>query len=109
MNDSLEATCEPDQVEYALRLLEGRWKMVILHHLFAGTVMRLSEIERAIPNASQKMIIQQLRALESAGVVRRVAYPEVPPRVEYSLTDSGKALRPALSALRKWAMTQLAE
>jgi DNA-binding HxlR family transcriptional regulator len=90
----------------SLRLLEGRWKIVILHHLFGTAVMRLSALERAIPDASQKMLIQQLRALEGAGVVKRTAYPEVPPRVECSLTPSGRALRPALSALRKWAETR---
>ncbi|WP_180901125.1 winged helix-turn-helix transcriptional regulator [Martelella soudanensis] len=90
-------------VEAALRFLEGRWKLVILFHLFGGTVMRFSELERAIPEVSQKMLIQQLRALETDGIVRRVVYPEVPPRVEYRLTDWGQALCPALDALLTWA------
>jgi DNA-binding HxlR family transcriptional regulator len=97
------AECKPDYVEDALRLLEGRWKMVILHHLFHTKVMRFSELQRAIPKASQKMLIQQLRALELAGILTRTVYPEVPPKVEYSLTTEGKALRPALSALRQWS------
>jgi DNA-binding HxlR family transcriptional regulator len=101
--DVATAECKPGHVEDALRLLEGRWKMVILHHLFHTAIMRFSELQRAIPNASQKMLIQQLRALELAGIVTRTVYPEVPPKVEYSLTASGKALRPALSALRQWS------
>ncbi|WP_174802683.1 winged helix-turn-helix transcriptional regulator [Martelella limonii] len=90
-------------VETALRFLEGRWKLVILFHLFGGRVMRFSELEKAIPAVSQKMLIQQLRALETDGIVGRVVYPEVPPRVEYHLTDWGQALCPALDALLTWA------
>ncbi|TKC97220.1 winged helix-turn-helix transcriptional regulator [Polyangium fumosum] len=87
----------------ALQILEGRWKMVIIFHLFVQPVMRFSELERAIPEVSQKMLIQQLRDLEADGVVARTVYPEVPPKVEYSLTVRGKALCPALDASLKWA------
>jgi DNA-binding HxlR family transcriptional regulator len=76
-------------VEAALRLLEGRWKLVILFHLFGGKVLRYSDLERAIPNITQKMLGQQLRQLESDGIVVRKAYPQVPPRVEYSLNGVG--------------------
>ena len=89
-------------VEDAFRILEGRWKMVILFHLFAGGVRRFSELERAIPAVSQKMLIQQLRELERDGVVQRTVYPQVPPKVEYQLTDWGQALCPALDALLEW-------
>ena len=92
-----------DGVESALRILEGRWKMVIIFHLFAQQVLRFSELERAIPNVSQKMLIQQLRELERDGVVVRNVYPQVPPKVEYSLTGWGRALCPALDALLGWA------
>ena len=77
--------------------------MMIVFHLFDKTCMRFSELERAIPLVSQKMLIQQLRDLESKGIVTRMIYQEVPPRVEYSLTDLGKALRPALRELVQWA------
>lgn len=90
-------------VEAALKLLEGRWKLVILFHLFGGKVLRFSDLERAIPGVSQKMLIQQLRQLEADGVVRRVVHHQVPPKVEYSLTDWGQALCPALDALLSWA------
>lgn len=90
-------------VEQMLKLLEGRWKLVILFHLFGGRVMRFSMLERAIPGISQKMLSQQLRQLEQDGIVQRTDYNEIPPRVEYSLTEWGQALCPALDALLTWA------
>jgi DNA-binding HxlR family transcriptional regulator len=90
-------------VENALKLLEGRWKLVILFHLFGGHVLRFSDLERAIPGISQKMLIQQLRQMEKDGIVRRVVHHQVPPKVEYGLTDWGQALCPALDALLTWA------
>ena len=80
-----------DSVSQALRLLEGRWKLSILFQLFGGQVRRFSELERGLPGVSQKMLIQQLRQLESDGIVARTVYPEVPPRVEYRLTEWGQA------------------
>jgi DNA-binding HxlR family transcriptional regulator len=96
-------------VEQALKILEGRWKLVILFHLFGGKVLRFSELERAIPAISQKMLIQQLRQMESDGIVRRIVHHQVPPKVEYSLTDWGQALCPALDALLKWAAARCAD
>jgi DNA-binding HxlR family transcriptional regulator len=90
-------------VEQAFKVLEGRWKLLILFHLFGGRILRFSELERAIPAISQKMLIQQLRQMESDGIVRRIVHPQVPPKVEYALTDWGQALCPALDALLKWA------
>ena len=90
-------------VEDALRVLEGRWKLIILFHLFGGKVLRFSDLERAIPAISQKMLIQQLRQMEADGVVRRTIYQQVPPKVEYRLTKWGQALCPALDAFLKWA------
>jgi DNA-binding HxlR family transcriptional regulator len=80
-------------VEQALKVLEGRWKLVILFHLFDGVI-------------SQKMLIQQLRQLERDGVVRRIVHHQVPPRVEYGLTDWGEELCPALDELLKWAASR---
>lgn len=90
-------------IEGAFRILEGRWKMMIIFRLFDRTVLRFSELERAIPGVSQKMLIQQLRELERDGVVERRVYPQVPPKVEYRLTDWGQAMCPALDALLEWA------
>ena len=90
-------------VEDALKILEGRWKLVILFHLFGGNVLRFSDLERTIPAISQKMLIQQLRQMEADGVVRRFVHHQVPPKVEHCLTHWGQALCPALDALLKWA------
>ena len=90
-------------VEEVLRILEGRWKLVILFHLFGGRVRRFSELRRAIPAVSEKMLIQQLRQMETDGMVRRIVHHQVPLKVEYALTDWGQALCPALDALLKWA------
>ncbi len=90
-------------VEGALRILEGRWKMVIIFQLFAHGTLRFSKLERAIPAVSQKTLIQQLRELERDGIVSRKVYPQVPPKVEYDLTEWGKAMCPALDALLEWA------
>ncbi len=107
---SLKGKVTPDfaaaGVEEALRIIEGRWKMLILFQLFAHGTMRFSALERAIPAASQKMLIQQLRDLERDGIVARKVYPEVPPRVEYSLTAQGEALCPALDELLQWALSR---
>lgn len=90
----------------ALGVLDGRWKLEILFHLFGGKVLRYSDLERAIPEISQKMLAQQLRQLEKDGVVRRTIHPEVPPRVDYRLTDWGQSLCPALDSLLKWLRTR---
>ncbi|ARD63645.1 transcriptional regulator [Kosakonia radicincitans DSM 16656] len=90
-------------VEQVLRLLEGRWKLIILFHLFDGKVQRYSDFEKLIPGISQKMLAQQLRQLEADGIVSRTVYPQVPPKVEYRLTEWGQALCPALDAMLKWA------
>ena len=84
-------TCAPEAAEEMFRILQGRWKLAILFHLFGGVdkkcrVMRFSELEKAIPAISQKMLIQQLRELERDGIVLRTIYSQVPPRVEYQLT-----------------------
>jgi DNA-binding HxlR family transcriptional regulator len=93
-------------VEAAFRMLEGRWKMVIIFHLFDRSVLRSSELQRAIPGVSQKMLIQQLRELERDGIVRRTVHPQVPPKVEYALTRWGRAMCPALDSMLQWATSR---
>ncbi|HTJ78011.1 MAG TPA: helix-turn-helix domain-containing protein [Rariglobus sp.] len=93
-------------VEQALHMIEGRWKLLILFQLFGGEVRRFSDLERAIPAVTQKMLAQQLRQMEKDGIVRRKIYPEIPPKVEYSLTEWGQSLCPALDALLKWGASQ---
>ena len=93
-------------IEQAIASLRGRWKLVILFHLFGGKVLRFSDLERAIPDVTQKMLAQQLRQLERDGMVRRIVHAQVPPKVEYALTAWGQALCPALDALLTWRETR---
>ena len=88
---------------FARAIRERRPGVVYCSDLFDRSVLRFSELERAIPGVSQKMLIQQLRELERDGVVERTVYPQVPPKVEYRLTPWGQAMCPALDALLKWA------
>lgn len=76
--DNLTPTSAAQGVEDILKILEGRWKLVILFHLFGGKVLRFSDLERAIPAISQKILIQQLRQMEADGIVRRTLHPQVP-------------------------------
>lgn len=89
-------------IESALRLLDGRWKVNILFNLFPRESMRFSELERAIPGISQKMLAQQLRELEGDGLVTRTVHAEVPPKVEYALTAWGRDMCPALDMFLEW-------
>lgn len=103
MRKTYTAKTAAEGVEDVLQLLEGRWKLLILFHLFGGQVQRFSDLEKLIPAISQKMLAQQLRQLEADGIVARKMYPQIPPKVEYSMTTWGQALCPALDALLKWA------
>lgn len=88
----------------ALRVLEGKWKIIIICQLFAAKgPLRFSDLERLVEGVNQKMLIQQLRQLETDGIVTRTVYPQVPPRVEYALSAAGIALGPAMEALIDWA------
>jgi len=88
-------------VEAAVQLIGGKYKSVILWHLMNKT-LRYSELHRLVPKATDKMLAQQLRELESDGLIRRVAYPVVPPKTEYSLTALGDSLAPILEAMCSW-------
>lgn len=88
-------------VEAALEVIGGKWKGVILYHLMSGT-KRFNELRRLIPNVTQRMLTLQLRELEDDGVVHREIYQQIPPRVDYSLTDFGRSLEPILMLIREW-------
>jgi DNA-binding HxlR family transcriptional regulator len=103
MPERYTPTSAASDVEAAPKLLEGRWKLVILFHLLGGHVRRFSDLECLVPSISQKMLSQQLRQVEADGIVVRTVYPQVPPKVEYSLTSWGQALCPALNTILKWA------
>ncbi len=85
----------------ALRVLGGRWKPAILCRLRYGT-MRYGELKKSIEGISERMLVAQLRELENDGIIKRMVYPEVPPRVEYELTDLGLTMQPMLIAMSDW-------
>ena len=95
-------------VEAALEVIGGKWKGVILYHLLSETI-RFNELRRMIPEITQRMLTKQLRELESDGLILRKVYPEVPPKVEYSMSDYGKTLAPVIKALQKWGTQHLAD
>ena len=88
-------------VETTLTLISSKWKVLIVRDLLAGT-KRFGELQRSVGNVSQKVLTAQLREMEEDGLVNRKVYPEVPPKVEYSLTELGRSLEPVLSALWNW-------
>jgi len=94
-------TNSPCPVDGALALIGGKWKPLILYRLAAGT-LRFSQLQRSIPEVTQRMLTQQLRELERDGLVLRTVYAEVPPRVEYSLSTKGRSLEPVICALKAW-------
>jgi DNA-binding HxlR family transcriptional regulator len=89
--------------EITLQVIGGRWKIPILYHLFKG-VKRFSELRHAIDGISQKVLTQQLREMERHGIIQRKVYPQVPPKVEYSLTSLGETLRPLIDELCQWGI-----
>jgi DNA-binding HxlR family transcriptional regulator len=93
-------------VEACLEVIGGKWKGVILHHLLGGT-RRFGELRRLLPAITQRMLTTQLRELEADGVITRTVYAEVPPRVEYSLTQLGYMLEPVIQLMRRWGDSYL--
>ena len=89
-------------VELTLQVIGGKWKPIIIYQLGNKGTLRFSEIKRSIPNITQKMLTQQLRELEADGVIHREVYPQVPPKVEYSLTELGTTVMPVINSLCEW-------
>src|SRR5882724_10729396 len=88
-------------IERTVNILEGKWTLLILRELFTGT-KRFGELRAGLPGVSPKTLAERLRILEKQGIIVRTIYPEVPPRVEYSLTSLGQTLNPIIEALRDW-------
>lgn len=94
--------CAPGcSVEVTLDLIDGKWKGVILYHLQEGR-LRFGELRKRLPNITQRMLTKQLRALEEDDLIIRRVYAEVPPRVDYELSEKGQRLRPVIDALKAW-------
>ncbi len=90
-------------MELTLAVIGGKWKSLILWHLTEQT-LRFSELRKQLPQVTQKMLTQQLRELERDGLVKRFIYTQIPPKVEYSLTDTGKSLLPILETMCQWGL-----
>jgi DNA-binding HxlR family transcriptional regulator len=88
-------------VEWTLNIIGGKWKNVIVYHLLDGK-RRFNEFRRLMPVVTQRMLTLQLRELEQDGIVHRKVYSEVPPKVEYSLTELGQTLAPIIRSMKKW-------
>lgn len=95
-------------IDAALDVVSGKWKGLILWELDTYGVRRFAELRRGLPGVSEKMLTQHLREMEDDGLVHREVYPEVPPRVEYSLTEHGRSLNAALGPLGQWGMDRIA-
>lgn len=89
-------------IETCVKLISNKWRPLILRDLLENESMRFKELQRSIGKVSQKVLTSNLRDMEEAGLVVRRIYPEVPPRVEYSLTEEGKSLKPVIEAMRTW-------
>ena len=96
-------------VEATLSLIGGKYKCIVLYHLADEGVLRFSELRRHIPQATPKMLTQQLRELEAAGIIHRKVYPVVPPKTEYSLTEYGRTLAPIVQEMCEWGEEHLAD
>ncbi|MCM8711517.1 helix-turn-helix transcriptional regulator [Clostridium sp. SYSU_GA19001] len=107
-------SCEEKEVNvrpfaYAISLINGKWKMHILFWLWKREILRYSELKRALGKVTHKMLSNQLKELEEDGLVIRKEYPQVPPKVEYYLSETGKSLMPILSAVCKWGNEHVPE
>lgn len=105
MNPKKEYSCP---VEAAIGLIGGKYKTVILWYLIDKT-LRFNEFQKLLPNATPKMLTQQLRELESDGLITRVVYPVVPPKTEYSLSEFGKSIVPILNSMCDWGKAYLSD
>jgi len=108
MDNSCQKETDIQNISGAIAIISGKWKPAILLYLAYMGTSRFSTIKRHIRGITQKMLTAQLRELEKDGLISRTIYPEVPPRVEYALTDYGKTLQPVLSAMRAWGESHLA-
>lgn len=95
-----KSTCP---AETTLKAISGRWKLLILRELFQE-IKRFGELQRALVGITQKMLTEQLRELEADGIIHREVYPQIPPKVEYSLTELGRSLQPIIETMHEWGV-----
>ena len=97
----MEELVQSCPIEKTLRVIGGKWTILILRDLFNGT-KRFGELQRSLHGISPKTLSERLKQLEAQGIIRRMIYPEIPPRVEYSLTEKGESLQAILDDMRTW-------
>lgn len=100
-------SCEVCPVEFAVNLIGGKWKILVLYQLLRQDIVRFNELQRALGTVTHRTLTRQLRELETDGLIRRKTYAEVPPRVEYSLSEKGKSLTSILIQLQDWGMEHM--
>ncbi|MGM9988054.1 MAG: winged helix-turn-helix transcriptional regulator [Bacillaceae bacterium] len=98
---------ETSRVDVALEIIMGKWKHKIIYLLINHEVLRFNELKRLVPGITQKMLTTQLRELEHEDIISRKVYPQIPPKVEYSITEYGKSLSPILCAMHRWGEAHL--
>ncbi len=96
-------------IEYTLNIIGGKWKLIILYHLMIDKVKRYGQLKRCINGITHKMLSMQLKELESEGIILRKEYPQIPPKVEYSLTKKGATLLPILGMMYDWGKSNISE
>lgn len=99
----------PDRCRFAVAMdsIFGKWKPIIIHLLLQDQTLRFNELRRLLPDITQRMLTLYLRELEAEEIVSRVVYPQVPPKVEYSITQYGKSLAPIIEALHQWGANHI--
>ncbi|MDG0794193.1 helix-turn-helix transcriptional regulator [Cohnella ginsengisoli] len=99
----------PGQCQFVVAMdsIVGKWKPTILYHLLQGKPLRFNELRRLLPDITQRMLTLYLRELEEEEIVKRVVYPQIPPKVEYSITEYGMSLSPVLEMLHRWGVAHI--
>lgn len=106
MDDTKDLECKCP-IQYTLNLIGGKWKLVILWHLTKQNVMRYGEMKKCLLGITHKMLSQQLKELEADDLIHREEYHQIPPKVEYSLTELGKSLLPVLQTMYIWGQDKM--
>lgn len=107
METKPQENCSPCPVEFAVNVIGGKWKILIMYHLLNNDMVRFNELQKLLSTVTHRTLTRQLRELEEDGLVNRVAFAQMPPRVEYSLTDKGKSLTPILLQLQNWGLQHM--
>ncbi|WP_237175050.1 MULTISPECIES: winged helix-turn-helix transcriptional regulator [Paenibacillus] len=106
--DNQDSHCSQCPVEFTVNMIGGKYKLLILHNLSLLGVRRFNELRKEFPNITQRTLTRQLRELETDGLINRQVYSEIPPKVEYSLSETGKSLHSILYQIEEWGLNYIA-